>query len=263
MSYQTIRIEQDEQGIACVTLNRPDKHNAMNEEMIMDLTQAAASLGGDERVRVILLAGEGKSFCAGGDLGWMQQQAGKDREGKIEQASMLAAMLASWNSMPKPVVGRVHGAVYGGGMGLVAICDVVVAADDCRFALTETRLGLVPATIGPFVLSRLGGSFARQVFFNARPFDAEFLMRAGLVAHICVAAELDDAARKEAGYFLECAPGAVADAKALCRKLAGADPGAMKEMTANALADRWETSEAQAGIEAFFAKTSPPWRTGY
>lgn len=262
MSDSTIRVSVDGRGVARVVLNRPEKHNAMNAEMIAELAGAAQRLGADEAVRVVVLSGEGRTFCAGGDLGWMRDQAGKDRAGKMAEAGALAAMLGAWNRLPRPVIGRVHGAAYGGGLGLIAVCDIVLAEADTRFALTEVRLGLIPATIGPFVVRRLGESFARQVFFNGRPFDADFLIRAGLVAQACPAEGLDVAVEQEVAAFLDCAPGAVAEAKALCRALAGADPSEAADMTANALADRWETEETRAGIEAFFERRDPPWRAG-
>nr|WP_321455845.1 crotonase/enoyl-CoA hydratase family protein [uncultured Cohaesibacter sp.] len=261
MTFETIRIDKQPNGTATVTLARPDKHNAMNEIMIAELAQAAGHLTEDSSVRVIILAGEGKTFCAGGDLGWMKRQMDNDRDEKMREAGALASMLNAWNSLLKPVIGKVHGAAYGGGLGLVAVCDVVVAAEDCRFALTETRLGLIPATIGPFVVSRMGEAFARQVFFNARPFDAVFLMRAGLVARICKTEEMEDVVNEEAAFFLDCAPGAIADAKSLCRALAGCKPHEVANFTASALADRWETKEAQHGIKAFFLKTPAAWRT--
>lgn len=260
MPFETIEIAADARGVAQVILRRPEKHNAMNRQMIDELAQAADSLGADSNVRVVVLSGAGKTFCAGGDLNWMRDQVGKDRAGKIVEATALADMLGKWNNLPKPVIARVHGAAYGGGIGLAAVCDVVVAAKDCRFALTETRLGLIPATIGPFVVARLGEAFARQVFFNSKPFDVMFAQRAGLVSVFCPVEGLDVAVQAEVTAFLECAPGAVADAKALCRALAGNDPAKMAEMTANALADRWETSETLEGISAFFAKEMPSWR---
>ncbi|WP_370322429.1 crotonase/enoyl-CoA hydratase family protein [Oricola sp.] len=262
MTFQTIRLETDPHGIATVTLARADKHNAMNALMIRELRDAVERLGNDTHVRAVILAAEGKTFCAGGDLGWMREQADKDRAGKMEEAGALAGMLGAWNALPKPVIARVQGAAYGGGLGLMAVADIVIAADTAKFALTETRLGLIPATIGPFVVAKLGPAFARQVFFNAKPFGAEFALRSGLVARIEDSDGLTAAVEEEAAAFLDCAPGAVAAAKALARKLAGSDPADLATMTANALADRWETTEAQAGIAAFFAKESPPWRKG-
>ena len=260
MDYETIAVATDPRGVATVTLQRPEKHNAMNARMIAELTDAARMLGTDRAVRVVVLAGAGKTFCAGGDLGWMRDQAGKDRAGKMTEAGSLATMLGLWNALPKPLIGRVHGAAYGGGIGLVAVCDIVVAEAATRFALTETRLGLIPATIGPFVIARMGEAFARQVFFNAKPFDAEFLIHAGLVAIACPAEALDAAVEGEVAAFLDCAPGAVARAKALCRTLAGPDPVDAADLSANALADCWETDETRDGIAAFFAKQTPPWR---
>jgi len=260
MSYETIGQTIDARGIACVTLRRPDKHNAMNAQMIGELSNAARELSGDDAVRAVVLAGEGRSFCAGGDLGWMRDQAEKDRAGKMQEAGALAKMLGLWNTLPKPLIGQVHGAAYGGGIGLIAVCDVVIAEENTRFALTETRLGLIPATIGPFVVRRMGEAFARQVFFTAKPFDAAFLMRAGLVARSCAAVDLDGAVEEEIKAILACAPGAVAAAKTLCRELAGTDPADAADYSANALADCWETDETQEGIAAFFAKETPPWR---
>ncbi|MCI5075747.1 crotonase/enoyl-CoA hydratase family protein [Oricola sp.] len=262
MTYETIRLDIDQRGITTVTLARADKHNAMNAQMIRELTDAAAALAANAQIRAVILAAEGKSFCAGGDLGWMREQADKDRAGKMAEAGALADMLGAWNALPKPVIARVQGPAYGGGLGLMAVADIVVAADTAKFALTETRLGLIPATIGPFVVAKLGPAFARQVFFNAKPFGPDFALRSGLVARITELDDLDATVEEEAAAFLDCAPGAVADAKALCRQLAGPDPAAQADMTANALADRWETREAQAGIAAFFAKETPPWRKG-
>lgn len=260
MIYTTIRVAIEARGVAKVTLARAEKHNAMNADMIAELSHAAETLGADPNVRVVVLCAEGKTFCAGGDLGWMRAQIEKDRAGKIAEAMGLARMLGLWNALPKPLIGQVHGAAYGGGLGLVAVCDVVVASETTRFALTETRLGLIPATIGPFVVRRLGEAFARQVFFNSAPFDTAFLMRAGLVARACAAEHLGAVVEAEIDLILQCAPGAVAAAKTLCRKLCGSDPSADAAATAAALADCWETSETQEGIAAFFAKQQPTWR---
>lgn len=262
MSFETIRLEIDARQVATVTLARVAKHNAMGAVMIRELTEVAEQLAANPEVRVVVLRAEGKTFCAGGDLDWMRDQAGKDRAGKMAEAMTLARMLGLWNSLPKPVIGRVQGAAYGGGLGLICVCDIVIAEEDARFALTEVRLGLIPATIGPFVVGRLGEAFARQVFFNAKPFGPEFLIRAGAIARTCPAGDLDAAVEEEVAAFLQCAPGAVASAKALCQALAGNDPAEAAEFSAGALADRWEARETRDGIAAFFAKETPVWRQG-
>ncbi len=250
MSYETILVETDPDGIATVTLNRPDKHHAMNAGMIAELTQAAARLGADAGVRAVVLAATGPSFCAGGDLEWMRAQQAADRAGKIAEAGRLAAMLAALDALPKPLIARVQGNVYGGGVGLVAVSDVAIAAEGVRLALTETRLGLVPATIGPFVVRRMGPGMARQVFFSAMPFGTDFALRSGLVHEACPADALDARVKRQTDAILKTAPGAVAAAKALCRRLGRGEADEIATSIA-ALADRWESPEAQERIRAF------------
>ena len=216
MSLTTIRLDTDADGIATLTLDRPAKHHAMNAAMIAELTEAAATLGADARVRAVVLAATGPSFCAGGDLDWMRAQAAADRAGKIAEAGRLSTMLATLDALPKPLIARVQGHVYGGGVGLLAVADIAIAAEGVRLALTETRLGLVPATIGPFVVRRMGQGFARQVFFSAAPFGTDLALRAGLLHEVCPADRLDARVKRQTDAILAAAPGAVAAAKALC-----------------------------------------------
>ncbi|KZK98189.1 MULTISPECIES: enoyl-CoA hydratase-related protein [unclassified Pseudovibrio] len=260
MTYQNLRIEKADNGITTLLLARAEKHNAMNAEMMDELIAAAEELDNCEQTRAIILAADGETFCAGGDLKWMQAQAEKDRIGKMQEANRLAGMLKRLDSMKKPLIARVHGPAYGGGVGILSVCDLVVAADNTKFALTETRLGLIPATIGTYVVRRLGEGHARQVFMNARPFGAQRAHHLGLVSLVTTPEDLHAVTQKEAEAYLNCAPGAVADAKALCQNLARMPAEDQIDYTANALADRWETTEAQAGISAFFAKETPPWR---
>lgn len=246
----TILVETDADGIATVTLNRPDKHHAMDAAMIGELTQAASSLGADPAVRAVVLASTGPSFCAGGDLEWMRAQQAADRAGKIAEAGRLSAMLAALNALPKPLVARVQGNAFGGGIGLIAVADIAIAADGVRLALTETRLGLIPATIGPFVVARMGQGFARQVFFSGAAISSDLALRSGLLTETCPAAELDARVRHHTDAILKTAPGAVAAAKALCLRL-GADQATDTATSIAALADCWESDEAQARIRAF------------
>ncbi|MEQ1696247.1 MAG: crotonase/enoyl-CoA hydratase family protein [Hyphomicrobiaceae bacterium] len=262
MSFATIKVERSADGVARLTLARAEKHNALNIAMIRELTEAARVLGGDASVRVVVLSGEGKSFCAGGDLDWMRAQMTKDRAGRMAEAGELASMLAALDGLPKPLIGRVHGAAYGGGVGLMAVCDSVFAADTAKFALTEVRLGLIPATIGPFVVGRIGEAGARRFMLNARTFDAVTALRLGLVSEVVSGEALDAAVAAEVSAMLECAPGAVAAAKALCRHL-GRDGGDdQKAWSVAQLADRWESDEAAEGVECFFERREPSWRKG-
>ncbi len=256
---ETISIETDERGIATLTLARAQKHNAMSGRMIAELTEAAGALGRDDAVRAVILTGEGKSFCAGGDLDWMREQMRADAATRAAEARRLAMMLHALNTMPRPLIGAVQGNAFGGGIGLMSVCDVVVAADHARFGLTETRLGLIPATIGPYVVARMGEARARRVFMSARLFDASEAVALGLAARAVPAGDLAEAALAEATPYLACAPGAVAEAKALLRALGPVIDEALIGKTIEALVARWESAEAAEGISAFFDRRKPRW----
>ncbi|MDO5705906.1 MAG: crotonase/enoyl-CoA hydratase family protein, partial [Paracoccus sp. (in: a-proteobacteria)] len=215
--FETIRIDTDARGVATLWLARADKHNALSAQMIADLTQAAKQLGDDPAVRAVVLAAEGKSFCAGGDLGWMREQIAADAETRAAGARNLAMMLNALNTLPKPLIARVHGNAFGGGVGMMAVSDVVIAADTATFGLTEVRLGLIPATIGPYVLARMGEDKARRVFFSARLFGAAEAERLNLVSRVVAPETLDGAIEAEIAPYMAAAPGAVAAAKAQCR----------------------------------------------
>ena len=258
-AYDTLTLERDARGVATLTLARAEKHNAMNARMIADLTDAAGRLAADETVRVVVLASAGSTFCAGGDLQWMRDQAARDRAGKIEGATELALMLKALDGLPKPLIGRVQGNAFGGGIGLMAVCDIVVAVESAWFALTETRLGLIPATIGPYVVRRIGEGHARRLFLNARRFDAATGREIGLVSVVRTADELDAAVEEEVSAFLDCAPGAVASAKNLVQDLARQTIEDPLGYSTGLLADRWESAEGHAGIDAFLNRRPMPW----
>lgn len=257
--FDTIEIERDARGVATLWLNRPEKHNAMSAQMIADLTQAATELGTDASVRVVVLAAHGKSFCAGGDLGWMRAQMEADAETRSKEAAKLAYMLQALNTMPKPLIGRLHGNAFGGGVGLASVCDVAIGVDSLLMGLTETRLGLIPATIGPYVCARMGEAKARRVFMSARRFDAQEAVTLNLLARAVPAEELDAAIAAEVSPYLACAPQAVARAKALLRSLGPRIDEAVIEHTVAELALCWEGEEAEEGIAAFFEKRPPNW----
>jgi methylglutaconyl-CoA hydratase len=259
MTYETLAIDMDERGVATLALNRPEKHNAMSGEMIVELKQAAEALGADEAVRVVVLTGAGKSFCAGGDLGWMQSQMAADPKTRFVEARKLAEALQALNTLPKPLIGRLQGNAFGGGVGMASVCDVAIGVDNLTMGLTETKLGLIPATIGPYVLSRMGEAMARRVFMSARLFKAQEAVTLGLLARAVPAAELDAAVEAEVTPYLSCAPGAVARAKALARKLGPPIDDEVIDHTINELVACWEGDEAKDGIGAFFAKEKPSW----
>ncbi len=249
----------DPRGVATITLNRPDKHHAFNSVMIAALTDCMARLKTNNAVRVVVLTAEGDNFCAGGDLGWMQAQATADRDGKIREARRLAMMLKSIHDLPKPVICRVQGNAFGGGLGLMAVADITIASRRAKFALTETRLGLIPATIGPFVIARIGSAAVRSVFITGAVITAERAEGLGLVSIVADDADLNAAVEREVATALKAAPAAMARAKALTIALTARALDADIEVAITALADCWETDEAKDGIKAFFAKTPPPW----
>lgn len=257
--FETILIETDARGVATLTLNRVEKHNAMSAQMLSDLTEAATLLGADEGVRVVVLTGAGRSFCAGGDLAWMAAQRQMDAKARAGEAGKLAGMLGALNNLPKPLIGRVQGNAFGGGVGLASICDVAVGVEDLKMGFTETRLGIIPATIGPYVLARMGEGRARRVFMSARLFDAAEAVELNLLARAVPAADLDAAVEREVVPYLSCAPGAVAAAKQLARDLGPRVDEAVIAHTIKALTQRWESEEAREGIGAFFDKRKASW----
>ncbi len=259
---ETVLIDTDDRGVATLTLNRPDKHNALSAEMIADLTDAARRLGRDPAVRVVVLTGAGKSFCAGGDLMWMKAQIAASGANRAAEAKKLAMMLQALNTLPKPLIGAVQGNALGGGVGMASVCDVAIGVEGAKFGLTETKLGLIPATIGPYVIARMGEARARRVFMSARIFEAPEAVELGLLARAVAAADLPAAVEAEVVPYLACAPGAVAAAKVLARKLGPTIDESVIAETISALVDRWESPEAAEGINAFFDKTKPIWAEG-
>ncbi len=259
MSYDTLDLRIDPRGIAQLALNLPEKRNALSAAMIAELTDFAACVSPGMQIRAVILSGQGKIFCAGGDLSWMQAQMTADRQTRMAEARKLAMMLDALNRLPVPLIGAIHGAAMGGGVGMAAVCDVALAATGTRFGLTETRLGLIPATIGPYVLARMGEGRARRVFMSSRLFGTEEAQELGLIARTVPEPDLHAAAMAEAEAYLATAPGAVARAKALARSLGPRIDADTITRSIEALADTWETAEATEGITAFFDKRPPGW----
>ncbi len=260
MSYATIRTSVDDRGVATLQLARAAKHNAINGAMISELTTAAARLADDDSVRVVIFSADGESFCAGGDLAWMQAQFSATRIGRLREARGLADMLRALNELPKPVIAAVQGNVYGGGVGLISVCDAVITVEAAKFGFTETRLGLIPATIGPYVIARVGEGRVRRVFSSPRLFDAAEARELGLVSVIVPdVGHLATAIDAEVRPYLQAAPHAVAAAKALARSLGPVIDETVISATIERLADTWEGAEAQEGVAAFLEKRKPWW----
>ena len=242
-----------------LTLNRPDVRNAFDEEMIAAITAAAASAAADEALRAVVLTGAGKVFCAGADLAWMSKAIAYTHRENLSDAEDFARMLERLDTLPVPVVGRVHGAALGGGVGLMAICDVVIAADDSVFALSEVKLGIIPAVISPYVIRKIGVSAARELFLTGSRFGAARAHEIGLVHEVVPAAELDAGVERRLKDVLEAGPRAIAAAKALIREIAGEHPEDVIGFTTNSIAAQRVSVEGQEGMRAFLEKRKPGW----
>jgi methylglutaconyl-CoA hydratase len=248
--------------VARVTLNRPDIHNAFNASLIADLRSAFASLSreGPTELRAVVLAGSGPSFCAGADVAWMRAAMTLDVEGNEQDAMAMADMFEAIDACPVPVIARVQGAALGGGMGLCAVSDVVVAESGAKFGFTETRLGILPAVISPFVIAKIGETHARALFPGGRRFDAVRAQRIGLVHEVVEGiAGLDEAVDTAVGDILAAGPTAARAAKAIIREVRGVGHGAAKWHTARVIARQRTSDEAQEGFRAFNEKRGPAW----
>ncbi len=257
--YETLTLTVDARGVATCALNRQEKRNAMTDRMLSELIDMAGRMSADPAIRAVILTGAGDFFCAGGDLSWMKQQIEADRPTRMKQARVLADALQALNTMEKPLIGRINGSAFGGGLGLISVCDVAIAPVTAQFGFTETRLGLIPATISPYVLARMGEGKARRVFMSARIFPAQEAVALDLLARAVQAEDLDAAIEAEVAPYLTVASGAVAASKRLARSLGPRIEPDVIEATIEALADTWETEEARHGIEAFLTKTPPRW----
>jgi methylglutaconyl-CoA hydratase len=248
--------------VARVTLTRPDVHNAFDATLIAELRAAFAAFAREEAgaLRAVILAGDGPSFCAGADVSWMRAAMALDREANEQDAMALAEMYDTIDTCPVPVVARVHGAALGGGMGLCAVSDLVIAESGARFGFTETRLGILPAVISPFVVAKIGESAARALFPGGRRFDAVRAQRIGLVHEVVEGeAALDAALDAAVDDLLAAGPTASRAAKAVIREIRGLPHGATKWHTARAIAGQRTSAEAQEGFRAFVEKRRPAW----
>jgi len=259
MTYQTLAIQHAPQ-VATIVLNRPEVRNAFNETMIAEITHAFAELGSNAEVRAIVLAASGAAFCAGGDLNWMKAMAGYTPEQNRADAALLATMLRTIYQCPKPVIAKVQGDCYAGGLGLAAACDIVAAVETAQFCLSEVKIGLIPATISPYVIKAIGESAARRYFITAERFSAETGQKLGLVHEVATAEKLDESVALLLKALLAASPNAVTEAKRLVRAVAG------QPLTEVLIADTVEeiakiraSAEGREGVRAFLEKRKPSW----
>jgi methylglutaconyl-CoA hydratase len=261
MPYRFLQVERTG-SVEYLTLNRPDVRNAFNEELIGELTEWAVSVTdrfGPDRPRAVVLAGSGKVFCAGADVTWMAKTVQFTEEENLLDAAAAAGLFAAIDALPVPVIGRIHGAALGGGAGLAAVCDIVVAETDAVFGFTEVKLGILPAVISPFVIAKIGRSAARELFLTGARFSASRAREIGLVHAVVPAVELDPTVARYVEEILTGAPEALAAAKALIKKVSECSADEVMLHTVRGIAARRASREGQEGLKAFLEKRKPSW----
>ena len=258
---ETIETEIDGRGAARVWLNRPEVHNALNDTLIAALTGELKRLEADKTVRAVILEGRGKSFSAGADFNWMQRAVKLTEAENVRDAERVAALLRTLDRLKKPTIAAVQGNAFGGGAGLVACCDIAIAAEHVHFAFTEARIGLIPATIGPYVVRAIGARQARRYFLTAESFGAEEAARIGLVHQVCRLPDLDRLVSQTVDALLACSPVALKEGKKLIRRVASGPIDAdMIADTAQRIAAIRVSPDGQEGMTAFLEKRQPAWR---
>lgn len=260
MENDAVTTDISDAGVARVTLARADKHNAFDDSMIASLGDTFNALAAREDVRVVVLASEGRNFSAGADLNWMRRMATYDHARNLQDAQLLADMLHALYSLPQPTVARVQGAAFGGAVGLVSCCDICVAGTDATFCLSEVRIGLIPATISPYVLRAIGERAARRYCITAERFSAEEALNLGLVSKLVAPEQLDNAVHDIVGPILQNGPSAVRQAKRLLADVAGREISpALIALTCERIASIRVSDEGQEGLDAFLNKRAPNW----
>lgn len=258
MAYQFIDTRR-EGPVEYLTLNRPDVRNAFNEHVIQELTAWAEAVAEDDEVRVAVLAGRGAAFCAGADLGWMARMASYTHAENVRDATAMANMYSAVDHLPLPLIGRIHGVALGGGAGLAAVCDIVVADEHASFGFTEVKVGILPAVVSPYVLSKIGASAARELFLTGMRFDAARAKEIGLVHAVVAADQMDRRVAEYVREILSAAPEAVATTKELLKKVAGRPPQDTIGLTADTIAVRRASPEGLEGMRAFLEKRKATW----
>ena len=249
----------DEKGVATVTLNRPEVRNAFNEELIGELTDLFERIDQDDAVNIVILTGEGKSFCAGADVNWMKKMIHYSIEENYQDSLAMATMFKTINCCQKPIIGKIHGAALGGGSGLVSVCDYAIASEETIFGFTEVRLGLIPAVISPYAIAKIGESAARATFLSGERFDTAKALAIGLVHEVCPPNCLQSALEERVAIFLKAGSNAQRAAKGLIHHVLRSESPSLMEDTCKRIADRRISPEGQEGMDALLTKRKPKW----
>jgi len=258
MKFETIEINKDN-NIATVYLNRPEVHNAMSEQLMKELTTCFKELAKDDGIRIIILTGKGKSFCAGADLNWMKSMAKYSKEENIKDSRLLLDLYESIYNCPKPVIGRVNGHAFGGGLGLFAVCDIVIAIPNCKFAFSEVKLGIIPSVISTYIVRRIGLSNMRRLFITGERFNSDYAKEIGLVDFVESEEKIDEKIQKYSDLLQSSGPKAIVEVKKLvdaCEKMNRED---YKEFTVKKISELRISEEGQEGINAFLEKRKTKW----
>lgn len=258
MKYETIQIQKDK-GIITVSLNRPDVHNAMNEQLMKELTSCFKEITNDRAIRVVILTGNGKSFCAGADLNWMKSMAKYSKEENIQDSRLLLDLYETIYTCPKPVIGRVNGHAFGGGLGLFAVCDITIAIPNCKFAFSEAKLGIIPSVISTYIARRMKLSDMRRLFITGERFDSNYAKQVGLIDFVVDEKDFDDKIQKYVEILRSSGPKAIVEVKDLVDKYQKMDIEKYKEHTVKKIAELRVSKEGQEGINAFLEKRKSKW----
>ena len=259
MKYETIHLEKNN-DIVTITLNRPDVHNAMNEQLMKELTSCFVEIQKDESIRVVILTGKGKSFCAGADLNWMKSMVSFSKEENIRDSRLLLDLYETIYQCEKPVIGKINGHAFGGGLGLVAVCDIAIAVPGCKFAFSETKLGIIPSVISTYVLRRvIGLAHLRRLFLTGERFTSQYAEKIGLVDYIIEEHEIDEKINKYCSILRSSGPVAIKEVKSLLNQYETLSREDYKQYTVEKIAELRVSDEGQEGINAFLEKRKSQW----
>lgn len=254
-----LKTEMNKDGIYKISLNRPEIHNAFNDEMILEITNEFLEIDNKEEITLIILTGEGRSFCAGADLNWMKSMVGYSENENFEDSKKLAKMFSTINNCLKPIIGVINGHALGGGVGLVSVCDYVITHSKAKFGFTETRLGLIPAVISPYCINKIGESHARAWFLSGEMFSADMAQKMNLIHEVCELDSFEENVNNRISMFLKAGPKAAIEAKKLIKNIFSLEKKQIEDYTCKAISERRVSTEGQEGMNALLEKRKPNW----